>query len=119
VATATKRLTGVDVLSRAIQIARETLVLCPYCAIATAKTQLDREGQYPDDVVPMADVLSDVISGAGQEFPGDAALVDARAALKPFREEIVGCPSPVSAARLIDILESALVDAQQLKATKL
>lgn len=104
----TKRMTAIDVFDRAIALLRDGRddLRCPYCACARAKTELDSEGDEAD-LAPLGEVIRQLLTLDIRELPEDAPLVETRKALRPYCEEIASCPSPMSMARMIEVLSLA------------
>jgi hypothetical protein len=80
---------------------------CLYCVLADAKSSLDRESGQ-GDVWESIEMLRQHIVDKVELLPSDAPLVDATAALRPYLNEIAGCPSPMSGERMREVLEEVL-----------
>lgn len=105
--TRLKTVTPVEVFDRAIALLRgDGEFGCPYCACADAKTDLDEE-RDDVDVVDFGEVVRQVLLNDWREMPEDAPLVETRDALRPYADEIGRCPSTMSRARMIEVLELA------------
>lgn len=105
VAVVAKRLTSRDVLQRAVELLRVRPFDCPYCALAEAKSRLDDER---DTGVSLVKAWRDFARNEVLEVPSDLPLVEATSALRPFCDEIDTCPSSLSSARMVAIVEAAL-----------